>query len=92
MQRRQPRRKGPSKTQAARNIYLAGAERPVKRTLSRRGVNDFIFAGGEAVATLQEAYGWWSKHDDGCENVTDRRLPMRRNSIRAVGAAKKVSV
>jgi methylmalonyl-CoA mutase len=40
----------------ARHIYLAG--RPGDRETAYRaaGVNDFIFAGGDALATLQEAY------------------------------------
>ncbi|MEA2940863.1 MAG: methylmalonyl-CoA mutase [Bradyrhizobium sp.] len=40
----------------ARHIYLAG--RPGEREASLRaaGVNDFVFAGGDALATLQDAY------------------------------------
>lgn len=40
----------------AKHIYLAG--RPGEREASLRaaGVNDFVFAGGDALATLQEAY------------------------------------
>ncbi len=40
----------------ARHIYLAG--RPGEREAALRavGVNDFVFAGGDALATLQEAY------------------------------------
>jgi methylmalonyl-CoA mutase len=39
-----------------RYIYLAG--RPGEREAAFRaaGVNDFVFAGGDALATLQEAY------------------------------------
>jgi methylmalonyl-CoA mutase len=40
----------------ARHIYLAGRAGEQESTLSAAGVNDFIFAGGNALATLQEAY------------------------------------
>ena len=40
----------------ARHIYLAGRAGEQEATLRAAGVNDFIFAGGDALATLQEAY------------------------------------
>src|SRR6202140_5511591 len=40
----------------ARHIYLAGRASEKEAALRAAGVNDFIFAGGDAVATLQQAY------------------------------------
>jgi methylmalonyl-CoA mutase len=40
----------------ARHIYLAGRPGEQETALRAAGVNDFIFAGGNALATLQEAY------------------------------------
>jgi methylmalonyl-CoA mutase len=40
----------------ARHIYLAGRASTQEATLRAAGVNDFIFAGGDALATLREAY------------------------------------
>jgi methylmalonyl-CoA mutase len=40
----------------ARHIYLAGRASAQEAALRAAGVNDFIFAGGDALATLQEAY------------------------------------
>jgi methylmalonyl-CoA mutase len=40
----------------ARHIYLAGRAGAQEAILRAAGVNDFIFAGGNALATLQEAY------------------------------------
>jgi methylmalonyl-CoA mutase len=40
----------------AKHIYLAGRAGEQETTLRAAGVNDFIFAGGDALATLQEAY------------------------------------
>ena len=40
----------------ARHIYLAGRASTQEAALRAAGVNDFIFAGGDALATLQEAY------------------------------------
>ena len=40
----------------ARHIYLAGRAGEQEATLRAAGVNDFIFAGGDALATLQQAY------------------------------------
>jgi methylmalonyl-CoA mutase len=40
----------------ARHIYLAGRPGEQETSLRAAGVGDFIFAGGDAVATLQEAY------------------------------------
>jgi methylmalonyl-CoA mutase len=40
----------------ARHIYLAGRPGELEAALRTAGVNDFIFAGGDAVATLQQAY------------------------------------
>ena len=40
----------------ARHIYLAGRPGEQEAALRAAGVNDFIFAGGDALATLQEAY------------------------------------
>jgi methylmalonyl-CoA mutase len=40
----------------ARHIYLAGRAGEQEASLRAAGVNDFIFAGGNALATLQEAY------------------------------------
>ena len=40
----------------AKHIYLAGRPGEQEAALRAAGVNDFIFAGGDALATLQEAY------------------------------------
>jgi methylmalonyl-CoA mutase len=40
----------------ARHIYLAGRPGELETELRAAGVNDFVFAGGDALATLQEAY------------------------------------
>src|SRR5882724_974517 len=40
----------------ARHIYLAGRAGEKEAALRTAGVNEFIFAGGDAVATLQQAY------------------------------------
>jgi methylmalonyl-CoA mutase len=40
----------------AKHIYLAGRPGEQEPALRAAGVNDFIFAGGDALATLQEAY------------------------------------
>ncbi len=40
----------------AKHIYLAGRPGELETTLRAAGVSDFIFAGGDALATLQEAY------------------------------------
>jgi methylmalonyl-CoA mutase len=40
----------------ARHIYLAGRAGEQEAVLRAAGVNDFIFAGRDALATLQEAY------------------------------------
>ncbi len=40
----------------AKHIYLAGRAGEQEAMLRAAGVNDFIFAGGDALATLQEAY------------------------------------
>jgi methylmalonyl-CoA mutase len=40
----------------ARHIYLAGRPGEREAALRAAGVNDFVFAGGDALATLQEAY------------------------------------
>jgi methylmalonyl-CoA mutase len=40
----------------ARHIYLAGRPGEQEAALRAAGVNDFVFAGGDALATLQEAY------------------------------------
>ena len=40
----------------ARHIYLAGRAGEKEAALRAAGVNEFIFAGGDAVATLQQAY------------------------------------
>jgi methylmalonyl-CoA mutase len=40
----------------AGHIYLAGRPGEQEPALRAAGVNDFIFAGGDALATLQEAY------------------------------------
>ena len=40
----------------AAHIYLAGRPGEQEPTLRAAGVDDFIFAGGDALATLQEAY------------------------------------
>jgi methylmalonyl-CoA mutase len=40
----------------ATHIYLAGRAGEQEAALRAAGVNDFIFAGGDALATLQEAY------------------------------------
>jgi methylmalonyl-CoA mutase len=40
----------------AKHIYLAGRAGEQEAALRAAGVNDFIFAGGDVLATLQEAY------------------------------------
>jgi methylmalonyl-CoA mutase len=40
----------------ARHIYLAGRPGQQEAALRAAGVHDFIFAGGDALATLQQAY------------------------------------
>ena len=40
----------------AKHIYLAGRPGEQEAALRAAGVNDFVFAGGDALATLQEAY------------------------------------
>jgi len=40
----------------AKHIYLAGRPGEQEAVLRAAGVHDFIFAGGDALATLQEAY------------------------------------
>jgi methylmalonyl-CoA mutase len=43
-------------TAGARHIYLAGRPGELEAALRGAGVADFIFAGGDALATLREAY------------------------------------
>ena len=40
----------------AKHIYLAGRPGEQEAALRGAGVNDFIFAGSDALATLQESY------------------------------------
>ena len=40
----------------ARHIYLAGRAGEQEAALRAAGVNDFVFAGGDALTVLQEAY------------------------------------
>jgi methylmalonyl-CoA mutase len=40
----------------AQHIYLAGRPGELETALRAAGVNDFVFAGGDALATLQEAW------------------------------------
>ena len=40
----------------AKHIYLAGRPGEREAALRAAGVNDFIFAGGDALAVLQEAW------------------------------------
>jgi methylmalonyl-CoA mutase len=40
----------------AKHIYLAGRASELEAALRAAGVNEFVFAGGDALATLQEAY------------------------------------
>jgi methylmalonyl-CoA mutase len=40
----------------ARHIYLAGRAGEQEATLRNAGVGDFVFAGGDALATLTDAY------------------------------------
>ena len=40
----------------AKHIYLAGRPGEQEAALRSAGVDDFIFAGGDALATLQDAY------------------------------------
>jgi methylmalonyl-CoA mutase len=40
----------------ARHIYLAGRAGEQEAALRAAGVNDFVFAGGDALAALQQAY------------------------------------
>jgi methylmalonyl-CoA mutase len=41
---------------SAKHIYLAGRPGEQEAALRATGVNDFVFAGGNALATLEEAY------------------------------------
>jgi methylmalonyl-CoA mutase len=41
----------------ARHIYLAGRGGEQEAALRAAGVNDFVYAGGDALAVLQQAYG-----------------------------------
>jgi methylmalonyl-CoA mutase len=41
---------------SARHIYLAGRPGAQEASLRAAGVNDFVFAGGDALAALQEVY------------------------------------
>lgn len=43
-------------TAGARHIYLAGRPAEAEAALRAAGVTGFVFAGGDALATLQEAY------------------------------------
>jgi methylmalonyl-CoA mutase len=43
-------------TAGAKNIYLAGRPGEQEAALRAAGVNDFVVAGGDALATLQDAY------------------------------------
>jgi methylmalonyl-CoA mutase len=43
-------------TAGAKHIYLAGRPGEQEAALRSAGVNDFVFAGGDALATLQQAY------------------------------------
>jgi methylmalonyl-CoA mutase len=43
-------------TAGARHIYLAGRPGEQEASLRSAGVTDFIFAGGDALATLRKAY------------------------------------
>jgi methylmalonyl-CoA mutase len=43
-------------TAGAKHIYLAGRPGEQEAELRAAGVNDFVFAGGDALATLQQAY------------------------------------
>jgi methylmalonyl-CoA mutase len=40
----------------ARHIYLAGRGGEQEAALRAAGVNDFVYAGGDALAMLQQAY------------------------------------
>jgi len=40
----------------ARHIYLAGRGSAQEAALRAAGVNEFVYVGGDALATLQEAY------------------------------------
>ena len=40
----------------ARHIYLAGRAGEQEAAFRAAGVNDFVFAGGDALAALQQAY------------------------------------
>jgi methylmalonyl-CoA mutase len=46
------------KNAGAKHIYLAGRPGEQEAALRGAGVNDFIFAGGDALTTLQKAYEW----------------------------------
>ena len=46
-------REGPSRRRRAKHIYLAGRPGEQEAALRAAGVSDFIFAGGDALATLQ---------------------------------------
>ena len=43
-------------TAGARHIYLAGRPTDAEAALRAAGVTGFVFAGGDALATLQDAY------------------------------------
>ncbi len=56
MPRRPRRPQKPFKPPGAKHIYLAGRPGEQEAALRAAGVGDFIFAGGDALAMLQEAW------------------------------------
>ena len=81
------RRCGQGPSSGRRQTYLSGrAGGRAGGSLRTAGVNEFIFAGGDALAACNRPTSSWRRHDDG-KTCSDRRLPMRRDPLCAVGAA-----
>ena len=51
-----PPQQRPFKTAGAKHIYLAGQPGELEAALREAGVQDFIVAGGDALAMLVQAY------------------------------------
>ena len=84
---RQPPRRRPFKPPAPRHIYLAGRPGEQEAALRAAGIGDFIFAGGDALAMLAGSLAADGASMTAAKNRPDRRLPVRRHPLCAVGAA-----
>ena len=76
----------------ARHIYLAGRPGEQEASLRAAGVNDFVFAGGDALADVAGRLSTNGSSMTGDQPRSDRRLPMRRGSLCAVGRPVEVSI